>query len=132
MASKISITRCCQSWVARLLPESGLPVNPPIRRARSRGNRARQYVLESFRPVNYSLATGGPGQSRAPAALGELRAGIEPIAAQLAAGRALPEHCGELTKAVIGISIAAKSGDMEAFLTADVEFHRTLLIASGN
>lgn len=80
--------------------------------------------------IRWRLA--GPDRVTQLQSLGELRAGIEPIAAYLAASRALPEHCGDLTRAVISMSIAAKSGDLEAFLRADVEFHRTLLVASGN
>jgi DNA-binding FadR family transcriptional regulator len=80
--------------------------------------------------IRWRLA--GPDRVDQLRSLGELRAGIEPIAAQLAAARALPEHCGELTRAVIGMSVAAKAGDITAFLQHDVIFHRTLLIASGN
>lgn len=80
--------------------------------------------------IRWRLA--GPDRVAQLQSLGELRAGIEPIAAQLAAGRALPDHCGDLTRAVIGMSVAAKSGDLQAFLRSDVEFHRTLLLASGN
>ena len=80
--------------------------------------------------IRWRLA--GPDRLQQLQSLGELRTGIEPIAAQFAADRALPEHCGELTRAVIGMSVAAKAGDLQDFLKFDVEFHRTLLIASGN
>lgn len=80
--------------------------------------------------IRWRLA--GPDRVDQLRSLGELRAGIEPIAAELAAARALPEHCGELTRAVIGMSVAAKAGDLPGFLQYDVIFHRTLLIASGN
>jgi DNA-binding FadR family transcriptional regulator len=65
-------------------------------------------------------------------ALGELRSGIEPTAARLAALRATPEQCGALTGAVIGMSVTAKRGDLAAYLDHDSVFHRTLLAASGN
>jgi DNA-binding FadR family transcriptional regulator len=64
--------------------------------------------------------------------LSELRTAIEPVAAGLAAERATPEQCGELTAAVIGMSVAGKKGDLETYLAHDVAFHRTLLYASGN
>jgi DNA-binding FadR family transcriptional regulator len=64
--------------------------------------------------------------------LGELRGGIEPVAAGLAALRATPEQCGGLTGAVIGMSVAGKQGDREVYLQHDIDFHRTLLQASGN
>lgn len=65
-------------------------------------------------------------------ALSELRSGIEPVAAGLAALRATPEQCGALTGAVIGMSVTARSGDLEAYLEHDSAFHRALLEASGN
>ncbi|MGM1064056.1 FadR/GntR family transcriptional regulator [Saccharothrix sp. Mg75] len=66
------------------------------------------------------------------ASLGELRAGVEPVAASLAALRATPEQCGDLTRAVVGMSVHGKAGDLAAYLEADLLFHRTLLAASGN
>ncbi|MEU0569370.1 FadR/GntR family transcriptional regulator [Nonomuraea sp. NPDC005983] len=64
--------------------------------------------------------------------LGELRRGVEPVAAALAATHATPEQCGELTGAVMRMAVHGKSGDLEAYLAADIDFHRTLLEASGN
>jgi DNA-binding FadR family transcriptional regulator len=64
--------------------------------------------------------------------LSELRHGIEPVAAQLAARHATPEQCGKLTGAVIGMTVTGKSGDLEAYLAHDVTFHQVLLEASGN
>jgi DNA-binding FadR family transcriptional regulator len=80
--------------------------------------------------IRWRLA--GPDRVLQLQSLGELRAGIEPVAAELAASRALPEQCGELTRAVIGMTVATKSGDLEEFIKFDLIFHRTLLIASGN
>jgi DNA-binding FadR family transcriptional regulator len=64
--------------------------------------------------------------------LSELRAGIEPAAARLAATRATPEQCGVLTGAVMNMAVHGRSGDLRAYLDADITFHRTLLTASGN
>ena len=64
--------------------------------------------------------------------LSELRAGIEPTAAGLAATRATPEQCGAMTGAVMDMAVHGRSGDLRAYLAADITFHRTLLIASGN
>ncbi|WP_200958783.1 FadR/GntR family transcriptional regulator [Nocardioides sp. Root190] len=64
--------------------------------------------------------------------LGELRSGFEPVAAGLAALRATPEQCGVLTSAASDMVVHGRSGDLEAFLAADVAFHRVLLEASGN
>ncbi|NRQ35208.1 FadR family transcriptional regulator [Nonomuraea sp. NN258] len=64
--------------------------------------------------------------------LGELRRGVEPVAAALAAAHATPEQCGELTGAVMRMAVHGRSGDLEAYLAADIRFHRVLLEASGN
>lgn len=64
--------------------------------------------------------------------LGELRSGLEPVAAGLAAERATPEQCGALAAAASDMVVHGRSGDLEAFLAADVVFHRVLLEASGN
>jgi DNA-binding FadR family transcriptional regulator len=64
--------------------------------------------------------------------LGELRRGVEPVAAGLAARHATPEQCGVLTGAVMRMAVHGRSGDLEAYLAADILFHRTLLSASGN
>jgi DNA-binding FadR family transcriptional regulator len=64
--------------------------------------------------------------------LSELRAGIEPAAARLAATRATPEQCGVMTGAVMDMAVHGRSGDLRAYLDADITFHRTLLTASGN
>ena len=64
--------------------------------------------------------------------LGELRSGFEPVAAALAAVRATPEQCGALTAAVGDMVVHGRAGDLEAFLAADIVFHRVLLEASGN
>ena len=64
--------------------------------------------------------------------LSQLRQGVEPVAAGLAARHATPEQCGALMGAVMQMSVQAKAGDLEAYLEADVAFHRTLLQASGN
>jgi len=64
--------------------------------------------------------------------LGELRRGVEPVAAALAAQHATPEQCGALTDAVMRMAVHGRSGDLRAYLDADVLFHDTLLRASGN
>lgn len=80
--------------------------------------------------IRWRLA--GEGRDEQLRSLSELRAGFEPVAAALAARRATPAHCGALTGAVMDMAVHARSGDLEAYLVADVLFHRTLLQASGN
>ena len=64
--------------------------------------------------------------------LSELRRGIEPVAASLAAERATPHHCRILAGAVSDMVVHGRDGDLQAYLLADTIFHRTLLAASGN
>ena len=66
------------------------------------------------------------------ASLSELRRGIEPAAAALAAERATAHHCRTLAAAVSDMVVHGRDGDLEAYLSADSLFHRTLLEASGN
>lgn len=82
------------------------------------------------RLIRWRLA--GPERPAQLRSLSQLRAGVEPTAAALAAGHASPEQCGALTAAVIGMSVTGQSGDLEAYLAHDIAFHRTLLEASGN
>ncbi len=64
--------------------------------------------------------------------LSELRRGIEPVAAALAAERADANQCRVLAAAVSDMVIHGRAGDLDAYLLADTIFHRTLLEASGN
>ena len=64
--------------------------------------------------------------------LSELRRGIEPVAAALAAERANPHHCRILAAAVSDMVVHGRDGDLERYLLADTIFHRTVLEASGN
>lgn len=66
------------------------------------------------------------------ASLAELRRGLEPAAAALAARRASPEQCRQLAAAVSDMAVTGRRGDLAAYLRADQAFHRTLLEASGN
>lgn len=74
----------------------------------------------------------GPDRVEQLRSLSELRQGVEPVAAMLAASRATPEQCGELVGAVMDMAVHGRAGDLAAYLEADVRFHRTLLAASGN
>ncbi|WP_460446403.1 FadR/GntR family transcriptional regulator [Angustibacter aerolatus] len=64
--------------------------------------------------------------------LSELRRGVEPVAAALAATRADDAQVAALTAAVTGMAATGRAGDLETYLGHDVDFHRTLLEASGN
>ena len=85
-----------------------------------------------FDPTVIRWRLAGSGRAEQLRSLSELRAGFEPAAARLAAGRATPEQCGVLTRAVVDMAVHGRSGDLAAYLDADIRFHRTLLEATGN
>lgn len=64
--------------------------------------------------------------------LSEVRRGVEPVAAALAAERANGHHCRILAAAVSDMVVHGREGDLDSYLLADTVFHRTLLEASGN
>ncbi len=82
------------------------------------------------RVIRWRLA--GPDRAAQLQSLSELRRGFEPVAAALAADRATSEQCGTLARAVGDMVVHGHSGNLEAYLVADVAFHRALLEASGN
>jgi DNA-binding FadR family transcriptional regulator len=59
----------------------------------------------------------------------DVRAGIEAAAARLAAQRPVPDSLLALSAALESRQAA---GDVEAFVVADADFHREVVIASGN
>ena len=82
------------------------------------------------RMIRWRLA--GADRMEQLASLSQLRSAVEPVAAGLAARNATPEHCGRLTAAVIGMSVAARKGDLEDYLRHDIAFHQAVLQGSGN
>lgn len=74
----------------------------------------------------------GPDRADQLRSLSELRRGIEPVAAALAAGNATAQQRGDLSGAAIGMSVTGHAGDLEAYLEHDIRFHTVLLEASGN
>lgn len=82
--------------------------------------------------IQWNLA--GPGRDAQLLALMDLRIAIEPMATRLAAQRATESQRArlvELTEQMCAIG-ALDRGDSEEYLERDVEFHVTLLRASGN
>jgi len=64
--------------------------------------------------------------------LTELRAAIEPEAARLAAGRSSLANASNLVGVAGQLWAAGQAGDVELFLSLDIEFHRLVLVGSGN
>lgn len=85
-----------------------------------------------FDPLVIRWRLDGEGRRDQLLSLSELRRGVEPVAAALAAERATPAQHGTLAQAVADMVVHASAGDLEAYLVADTRFHRTLLDACGN
>ncbi|MCX4390914.1 FadR family transcriptional regulator [Micromonospora peucetia] len=62
----------------------------------------------------------------------ELRTAVEPHAAWLAASRVGHDEASDLVGLAAKMWAAGKAGDEERFLDLDIEFHRRILVASGN
>jgi DNA-binding FadR family transcriptional regulator len=79
--------------------------------------------------IRWLLAADRPGQLRT---LAELRTAIEPVAAGAAALRASDADAARLVALAERMVATARAGDLDAFMDADVDFHRLVLSASGN
>ncbi|MEU1783114.1 MULTISPECIES: FadR/GntR family transcriptional regulator [Streptomyces] len=82
------------------------------------------------RVIRWRLA--GPDRPRQLRSLTVLRSAIEPAAAGLAALRATPEQCAELTEHALGMVATSRGQQLDAYLVHDIAFHRVILRASGN
>ncbi|MFI0976162.1 FadR/GntR family transcriptional regulator [Streptomyces sp. NPDC021093] len=80
--------------------------------------------------IRWRLA--GADRPRQLRSLTVLRSAVEPTAAGLAARNATAEQCAALTECAIGMVANSRGNRLEGYLLHDVEFHRTILRASGN
>ncbi len=87
---------------------------------------------EALSPLVVRWRLAGPGRADQLRELSELRRGIEPIAAALAAVRATDAQVAALGEAAVGMSVTGPRGDLRSYLAHDVAFHEVLLAASGN
>ena len=62
----------------------------------------------------------------------ELRRAVEPEAARLAALRIGPDAAGELVSQAARVWAAGTSGNLDDFVSRDIEFHRLIMTESGN
>lgn len=62
----------------------------------------------------------------------DLRAAVEPVAAQLAASRSSEHEIEELSSSLAAMRAAFTQRDLAGFIEADYRFHQTLVLASGN
>ena len=128
LEARFGVSRTVIREVVKVL--ESLQIVSSRRRVGVRVRPRREWNLFDPRIIRWRLD--GPGRAEQLRLLSELRHGIEPVAAQLAARHATPEQCGKLTGAVIGMTVTGKAGDLEAYLAHDVTFHQVLLEASGN
>ncbi|WP_335941189.1 FadR/GntR family transcriptional regulator [Streptomyces sp. PTD5-9] len=80
--------------------------------------------------IRWRLA--GADRPRQLRSLTVLRSAIEPVAAGLAARRATPEQCADLTECALGMVATSRGQQLERYLEHDIAFHRIVLDASGN
>ncbi|MDI3421522.1 FadR/GntR family transcriptional regulator [Streptomyces luteolus] len=80
--------------------------------------------------IRWRLA--GADRPRQLRSLTVLRSAVEPAAAGLAATHATAEQCAALTECAIGMVSHSRGRQLEGYLIHDIEFHRTILRASGN
>lgn len=125
---RYGVSRSVAREVVRVLESMGLVASRP-RIGITVRPRAEWHFLDP-RLIRWRL--GGPERADQLRSITDLRRGMEPIAAELAATHATPEQCGALTGAVIGMSVTGREGNLAAYLAHDITFHQTLLQASGN
>lgn len=87
---------------------------------------------EALSPVIIHWRLEGPQRLAQLREVSELRRGVEPQAARLAAERATPEQARRLQEAAAGMAETGPKGALLTYLQHDIDFHRALLEASGN
>lgn len=91
---------------------------------------AEEWNVYDPRVIRWRLVS--PDRPRQLRSLTVLRSAVEPVAAGLAATRATPEQCAQLTEAALGMVRTSRGHQLEGYLHHDVAFHRIVLNASGN
>lgn len=128
LANRFGVSRTVAREAVRVLesmrlvvsrPRTGVTVRPP-----------EEWSVYDPQLIRWRLA--GPRRIDQLRSLTELRAAVEPPAAAFAARRGSPEERSSLVELNERMVATGRSGDLEAFLRLDVEFHRRILQMSGN
>jgi DNA-binding FadR family transcriptional regulator len=91
-----------------------------------------QSAWNAFDPTLIRWRIAGTEKGSQLRSLTELRAAVEPMAAELAAQHCPPAMSDELMRVAAQMRTVGRSGNLEHFLQLDIEFHRLVLHGSGN
>lgn len=91
---------------------------------------AEQWNVFDRKVIHWRL--NGPQRANQLLSITELRLGIEPLAARLAAQRIGVAQGRTLTSLAGELLATGNAGDLEAFLAADIAYHSLILRAAGN
>ncbi|MFO7689955.1 MAG: FCD domain-containing protein [Cryobacterium sp.] len=86
----------------------------------------------SFDPTLIRWRLDGPGRGAQLRSLTELRASVEPMAAELAAQYSPQPLSAELLTVAAQMRTVGRAGELERFLQLDIHFHTLVLHGSGN
>ncbi len=100
---------------------------------RRTGIRVRPQVSwDAYDPAVIRWRLAGPARAEHLYQLSQLRAAVEPEAAALAAVHATEEQRRHLVSTAEQLEVTGAAGDLASFLELDIDFHSTMLHASGN
>ncbi|GII24678.1 FadR/GntR family transcriptional regulator [Planosporangium mesophilum] len=128
LVDRYAVSRSVVREVLRVLASMGLV--DTRRRVGTQIRPASSWNVFDPQLIRWRLASGDRiAQLRS---LTELRTAVEPQAASLAAERATPDAASDLVGLAAKMWAAGKAGNQDEFLRLDIEFHRQVLISSGN